>query len=70
MLYLYRIGALDWLPKLFDEVWAPDAVKNELQAGRSRGYDVLSPTDFNWLHIVNPKSLPSEWLSFIRFGQR
>jgi len=63
LLYLYRIGALDWLPKLFDEVWASDAVKNELQAGRSRGYDVLSLTDFNWLHIVNPKSMPSEWLS-------
>ena len=21
LLYLYRIGALDWLPKLFNEVW-------------------------------------------------
>lgn len=63
LLYLYRIGAINWLPKLFDEVWTPDAVKNELLAGRSKGYDVPSPADFKWLRIVNPKSTPSEWLA-------
>jgi predicted nucleic acid-binding protein len=63
LLYLYRIGAIHWLPKLFDEVWAPDAVINELMAGRSKGYDVPNPADFNWLHIVNPKAMPSEWLA-------
>ena len=63
LLYLYRIGAINWLPKLFDEVWAPDAVKNELLAGRSKGYDVPNPADFKWLRIVNPKSMPSEWLA-------
>ena len=63
LLYLYRIGAINWLPKLFDEVWAPEAVKNELLAGRSKGYDVPNPTDFMWLRIVNPKSMPSEWLA-------
>ena len=62
LLYLYRIGAITWLPKLFDEVWAPDAVNNELLAGRSKGYDVPIPADFNWLRIVNPKAMPSEWL--------
>jgi len=63
LLYLYRIGAITWLPKLFDEVWAPDAVNNELLAGRSKGYDVPIPADFNWLRIVNPKAMPSEWLA-------
>jgi len=63
LLYLYRIGVIDWLPTLFDEVWTPDAVKNELLAGRSKGYDVPSPADFKWLRIVNPKSMPSEWLA-------
>ncbi|HRA68020.1 MAG TPA: DUF3368 domain-containing protein, partial [Caldilinea sp.] len=63
LLYLYRIGAIDWLPKLFTEVWTPDAVKNELLAGQSRGYDVPSPAEFKWLRIVNPKSMPSEWLA-------
>jgi len=63
LLYLYRIGGIGWLPKLFDEVWTPEAVKNELQAGRSKGYDVPNPDDYSWLKIVNPKSTPSEWLA-------
>ncbi len=63
LLYLYRIGGIGWLPKLFDEVWTPEAVKNELQAGRSKGYDVPNPDDYSWLKVVNPKSPPSEWLA-------
>lgn len=63
LLYLYRIGAIKWLPKLFDEIWTPDAVQTELLAGRSKGYDVPNPSDFAWLHTVNPKSMPSEWLT-------
>jgi len=63
LLYLYRIGAINWLPELFDEVWIPEAVKNELLAGRSKGYDVPKPDDYPWLSVVNPKSMPSEWLA-------
>jgi len=63
LLYLYRIGAINWLPELFDEVWIPEAVKNELLAGRSKGYDVPNPDDYPWLSVVNPKSMPSEWLA-------
>ena len=63
LLYLYRIGAIDLLPKMFDEVWTSESVKNELLAGRSKGYDVPNPADYPWLNIVNPKSMPSEWLA-------
>lgn len=63
LLYLYRIGAINWLPKLFDEVWTPEAVKNELLDGRSKGYDTPTPTDYRWLNIVNPHSMPFEWLA-------
>ena len=63
LLYLYRIGGIHWLPQLFDEIWAPEAVRNELMAGRSKGYDVPNPVDFEWLQIINPKSMPSEWLA-------
>lgn len=63
LLYLYRIGALAWLPKLFNEVWIPKAVVIELAEGRRRGYDVPSPRDYSWIQIVDPKSPPSEWLA-------
>ena len=63
LLYLYRIGGIEWLPQLFDEVWTPKAVRNELQAGRSKGYDVPNPDDYSWLNVVNPKSTLSEWLA-------
>jgi predicted nucleic acid-binding protein len=62
LLYLYRIGAINWLPELFDDVWMPEPVKNELQEGHHKGYDVPDPADYAWLKIVNPKSMPSEWL--------
>jgi hypothetical protein len=62
LLYLYRIEAIGLLPELFAEVWMPDAVSNELLAGRSNGYDVPNPSDYEWLKIVNPLAMPSEWL--------
>lgn len=63
LLYLYRIGAMDWLPQLFNEIWIPTAVVNELQEGQRRGFDVPSPSRFEWLQVVNPGSMPSQWLS-------
>ncbi len=63
MLYLYRIGGIDWLPQLFSEVWIPEVVKSELQTGRSKGYDVPIPDDYSWLKVVNPKSISSQVLT-------
>ena len=63
LLYLYRIDAINLLPKMFDEVWTAESVKNELLAGHSKGYDVPNPADYPWLNVVNPKSMPSEWLA-------
>jgi predicted nucleic acid-binding protein len=34
-----------------------------IQEGRRKGYDVPNPEDYEWLEIVNPKAMPSEWLS-------
>ena len=53
LLYLYKIGAINLLPKMFDEVWTAESVKNELLAGRSKGYDVPNPADYAWLNIVH-----------------
>ncbi len=63
LLYLYRGGLLAWLPQLFSEIWIPKAVVLELQEGQQRGYDVPAPGDYAWLQVVEPKSVPSEWLT-------
>jgi predicted nucleic acid-binding protein len=63
LLYLYRIDALKWLPGLFAEIWIPGAVVFELQEGRQKGYDVPNPSDYNWIKIIEPKMIPSEWFA-------
>ena len=63
LLYLYRMGVLDWLPALFTEIWTPNAVIQELHTGRQRGYDVPDLTSYPWLSIVEPRFLPSQWLA-------
>ena len=63
LLYLYRIGALDWLPQLFDQIECPNAVVDELLEGQRKGYDVPNLDDYTWLQIHDPDSLPSEWLA-------
>jgi len=63
MVYLHRIGALNWLPNLFDEVWIPSAVVRELEEGIRRGYDVPAPSEYTWLKLVDATSIPSEWIS-------
>jgi hypothetical protein len=63
LLYLYRGGAIDWLPRLFGEVIVPVAVSDELREGQRRGYDVPVLDAFRWLTIRNPAVTPFEWLS-------
>ncbi len=63
VLYLYRLGALDWLAALFGEVWIPAAVVSELQEGQQRGYDAPDTGEYEWLRVVEPRAVPSEWLT-------
>lgn len=63
LLYLYRSGVIELLGQLFDEVYVPNAVVQELAEGRSRGYDVPSPTAYHWLTTVDPSYIPSEWFA-------
>jgi predicted nucleic acid-binding protein len=63
LLYLHRIGALEWLPQLFDEFWVPAAVVAELQEGRRCGFDVPDPTFLPWVQVVEPRSIPADWLA-------
>jgi len=63
LLYLHRIGAINWLPRLFNGIWIPATVVDELAEGLHKGYDVPDPAEYPWLQIVNPRATPSEWLS-------
>jgi predicted nucleic acid-binding protein len=63
LLYLYRIGAIEWLPHLFEACRTPSAVIEELREGQHRGYNVPDPSNYEWLQIVNPAATPFEWLA-------
>ena len=63
LIYLYRLDTLEWLPKLFNTVWVPNAVVAELEEGRRRGYDVPNPSTYTWIEIMDPRAVPSEWLT-------
>jgi hypothetical protein len=43
---------------MFDSVWIPQAVGQELQEGLRIGYDVPQLNGYSWLEIVNPHSVP------------
>jgi predicted nucleic acid-binding protein len=63
LLYLHRIGTLNWLRDLFSAILVPSAVVRELQEGRERGHVVPDPVDYAWLTIAEPAAVPSEWLA-------
>lgn len=63
LLYLYRIGVMEWLGQLFEEVWVPDAVFEELEEGGQRGYDVPRLENYLWIKRTNPQQMPAEWFA-------
>ena len=63
LVYLYRIQAIEWLPELFGNVYVPTAVVDELKEGQRRGFDVPNPSIYRRFRIVDPRTMPSEWLS-------
>ncbi len=64
IVFLYRIGALEWLPKLFGEIWMPSCVLDDLLQARFIGYDVPSPFDLPWVQYADPQlTIPAVWLA-------
>jgi predicted nucleic acid-binding protein len=64
IIYLYRIGALEWLPELFSEIWMPSCVLDDLLQARFIGYDVPSPFDLPWVQYQDPQlTIPAAWLA-------
>src|SRR5512140_2528566 len=64
IVFLYRIGALEWLPKMFNEIWMPSCVLDDLLQARFIGYDVPSPFNLPWVQYADPQlTVPAAWLS-------
>lgn len=63
LIYLHRAGILEWLPELFNEIWIPQTVQQELMDGYWKGYNTPSATECSWIKIIEPKSIPSEWFA-------
>jgi hypothetical protein len=61
--YLHQAGALDWLARLFSDVWIPSAVVQELAVGKRQGCDVPDLKACPWARVHDPQRLPSEWLA-------
>ena len=69
LLYLHRIDALGWLPKLGEKVWIPQAVQDELSEGMRKGYDVPDPQHCEWVTVNDPRVVPSRWLVDLGAGE-
>ncbi len=63
LLYLYRLGKISWLEAIFEEVWVPETVLEELAEGQRQGYEVPNPPSYAWVRVTNPRNMPSEWLA-------
>lgn len=55
--YLHQLGLLSLLPDLIGQVIVPQAVLEELAAGRAQGIDLPDPQMLSWTIISRPMSL-------------
>ena len=52
--YLHQLGLLDLLPRLVGRVTVPQAVVDELEAGRALGHDLPDVTSLAWVTVRTP----------------
>ncbi len=52
--YLYQAGLLELLPTLYGRVIIPEAVAQELAAGRKAGVSLPDPSELAWMCIERP----------------
>ena len=67
--YLFQIGHLELLERLFGTVLVPEAVRDELQVGRSLGFDVPDPVRFSWMLIRPAPTIPAVELPALGPGE-
>lgn len=54
--YLFQLGLLDLLPRLYGEVMAPEGVIRELRSGIDRGVSLPDLDSLDWLRIRQVRS--------------
>src|SRR5688572_30523257 len=57
--YLFQVGLVDLLQDLFETVHVPEAVRDELQVGRSLGFHVPDPADYSWMSVRSTTRAPA-----------
>ena len=56
LFYLHQIGQLNLLQKLYSSIKTPNAVYQELQAGKAQGISIPNIQDLEWINIAAPKT--------------
>ena len=56
LFYLHQIGQLNLLQKLYSSIKTPNAVYQELQAGKDQGISIPNIQDLEWINIAAPKN--------------
>jgi predicted nucleic acid-binding protein len=51
LFYLHRLGQLELLHKLYHNIIIPNAVVEELKAGKEQGEEVPDVSDCNWIKV-------------------
>jgi predicted nucleic acid-binding protein len=51
LFYLHRLRHLNLLQKLYQQIIVPEAVVDELNAGRDLGQDVPNVKDYDWIEV-------------------
>ena len=66
LVYLFRIGHLELLDALFDQVLTPHAVVRELERGLRGGARTPNLADFPWIQTIEPTAteIPQDLLDF------
>lgn len=51
LFYLYRLGHLQLLQQLYKHIVIPEAVVDELEAGREQGEEVPNIAEYDWIEV-------------------
>lgn len=57
--YLHQIGVLDILPAIYGRILVPEAVVDEISAGRLAGVNLPDPASLEWLEVR--EVAPTPW---------